>query len=114
MENETLDYQSPGLPRQSVANSATAILGAVVLLVNAGLLFAAASDRSWGALQIAVAIGPIANLAMMVIARLSMLLVKRLSCGANLLPYGLVSLLLPLLAIPTDFLIIGSMGLHGC
>ena len=27
---------------------------------------------------------------------------------------GLVSLLLPLLAIPTDFLIIGSMGLHGC
>ncbi len=78
------------------------------------LLLIAASDRSLVAFGIAIGMGPIANLAMMVVALLFIILVKRLSLGANLLPYGVVSILLPLLAIPADFIIIGSMGLHGC
>ena len=113
MEKQTLDYDSLR-PSQGVVRVATAIVGGVVLLVNLGLLLAAASDRSWGALGIAIAIGPITNLAMMLIALLCMILVKRLSFGATLLPCGLVSVLLPLFAIPADFAIIGSMGLHGC
>ena len=86
----------------------------MVLIVNAILLAAAAADRSWGALQIGFVIGPLANLATMGVALLAMILMKRLSPTTDLLAYGIASVLLPLLAVPADFLIIMSMGLHGC
>jgi hypothetical protein len=114
MEKQPLDYRSPGVPSQRLSKIAPGVVGGVVFLVNAILVAAAASDRSWGALGIAVAIGPIANLTTMVVALLSMIIVKWVYPETNLVPCGVVSVLLPLLAMPADFLIIASMGLHGC
>jgi hypothetical protein len=90
------------------------ISAAAIFLSNVILLLIALADRSWIAFGIGIVFGPITNIGLVIVALAFMIWVKRLARGAAIMPYGLVSILLPLLAIPADFALISSMGLHGC
>jgi hypothetical protein len=85
-----------------------------VLAANGLLLAIAASDRSWGALGIGIMVGPITNGVLLLLSLACIPIVKSGAAGASIGPYVAASIGLPLLAVPIDFFIIGSMGLHGC
>jgi hypothetical protein len=114
MPRHEFDYQSPiDAPQPGRVRGAIAIVSGIVILVNAGLLAAAASNRSWGAFGIAVVFGPITNGVLALVAGACAPSVKRVSGGASVAVYVLVSILLPVVAILADFAITGSIGVHG-
>src|SRR5688572_27771637 len=92
------------------------ILGVCVaaVVVNIPLLLAAASDRSWGALMIAVLVGPAANGVLGVVALCLTPLMKRSTGEESVIGYGMTCVFVPLVAIVLDFGVISSLGLHGC
>jgi hypothetical protein len=116
MSQQPLDYRSPvaDARRSSRVKTATLIVACVVLVANGLLLAVAASDRSWGALGIAIMIGPITNGILLLLSLACIPVVKSGAAGASVGSYLAVAIGLPLAAIPIDFFIIGSMGLHGC
>jgi hypothetical protein len=93
---------------------AAILVTGVVLAVNAGLLATAVGDRSWTALNIAILSGPITNGVLLLLGLLGIPLVKSGAAGAPVRSYVITAVGLPLAAIPADFLLIFSMGLHGC
>ena len=85
----------------------------VVVVLNLFALGAAWQDKSYGALAIAILYGPIGNILLALFALVAIPLLRRkpsfsmarhlaFSCGA------------PACAIVVDFVVIFSMGLHGC
>ena len=85
-----------------------------MLAANLLLLGVAYVDRSWGALGIAMMIGPITNGVLAVVGLACLPVLKRRAPGAATGTYLLASLVLPLLAIPTDLFAIIAMDLRGC
>jgi hypothetical protein len=114
--SQPLDYQSPlaATPRKSRVRAATLIVVGAVLAVNGVLLAVAAYDGSWGALGIAILIGPIANGLLLLVSLLCLPMVKAAAAGGSIGGYVAAAVCLPLAAVPIDFAIIGSMNLHGC
>lgn len=91
---------------------AWSILGVLLLVVNGFVLAVAAEDRSWGALGMAICVGPIAN---GVLALVSLCATPWMKSAAGS-PWAHVafSLGVPAAAIAGDFLLIMTMDLHGC
>lgn len=92
---------------------AIAILGGVVVCANVPLLVIAAEDRSWGALWIALFLGPAVNLALALVSLACTPWMKRLT-GVRTRFHALASFLVPAAMAVADFFLIGMMGLHGC
>ena len=87
---------------------------ALVALVNLAALAAAWQDRSWGALGIAIGVGPTINAILIVFGLVAIPFLKRRSDSFSLGRHLALSIGIPIAAIVADFLIISSMGLHGC
>jgi len=85
---------------------------AVLAVLNLGLLAFAAADRSWVAVGVALIYGPLANLIAATILFFWSCRVGTLG-GTRAGRAGLL-LLLACAAIVVDFLVVGSLGLHGC
>lgn len=101
--------------RRTVAiDVATATAALIVLASNALLLWFAYDDRSWGALGIAFAIGPVGNLILSAVGGVSAVILRAVPHRQSLVGYVVASVCLPLAAIPVDGLLIGMMDLHGC
>ena len=83
-----------------------------MVLANFVLVTEAATDKSWGALQIMILIGPITNGVLCAVSFAFTPLVKRFTGGA--LTLHILASLLPLAAIFADGLLIFLMDLHGC
>ncbi len=81
--------------------------------MNAVVLAHALDDRSWGALAMAIIVGPLSNLALAVLSLLCMPLVRR-AFATTVRRHVLISLGIPAAAIGFDLLAILSMDLHGC
>src|SRR4051812_12099410 len=118
MSHQILEYRSPlsdrARPNSRRVTAAALVAAAIVLVVNAGLIMAAAADRSWGAMGIMVGTGPVIN-GIMALASLAIIsLVRRLAPGASITPYVLTGTLLPIVAVFVDGICIFSMDLHGC
>jgi hypothetical protein len=116
MSQQPLDYRSAlaDVRRSDRVRTATILATCVILVANGLLLGIAAADRSWGALGIAIMIGPITNGVLLVLSLACVPMVKSAAAGASIGSYLVVGIGLPLAAIPIDFFLIGSMGLHGC
>lgn len=114
MTKQPLDYHSPSAERRLSwrLNAACIIVAVAVLLANGALLAMAASDRSWGALGIAIMFGPITNGILLLLSLACTPVVKASAIGTSIGPYLATAICLPLAAIPIDFFIIKSMGLH--
>ncbi|MCA9052888.1 MAG: hypothetical protein KDA75_03580 [Planctomycetaceae bacterium] len=85
-----------------------------IILANAFLLLVAAGDRSWGALGIAVLIGPVTNGVIMLVAIISTVLANKHTGSRSTAVDISAAIVLPLLAVGVDFLLICGKGLHGC
>jgi hypothetical protein len=112
-----LEYESATPARATSRRAvlaAASIDAAVVIAVNAMLLTWANGDRSWGAMAIAIGYGPIANAFLALLSLAFIPLVRHVSRGAPVLIYVLTPLLLPVTATVSDFLLIGTLPMHGC
>jgi hypothetical protein len=83
-------------------------------LGNLGALAAAWQDRSWGALGIAIGVGPSINAVLIVFGLVAIPFRKRHSESFSLDRHLALSIGIPVAAILADYFIIMSMGLHGC
>jgi hypothetical protein len=86
----------------------------IVLPLNVSIVYIAAADKCWGALALALAIGPAVNMWLVILFCACIPLIRWAVPCASLIPYVIVSIGLPVAAIVVDFLIIWSMPLHGC
>jgi hypothetical protein len=85
-----------------------AILAAVVVLINAGIVVAAARDRSYGALALIYAIGPLMNAAVALVSLCCTPFVTRRT------RHVAASILMPAVAGALDYLIVlFGVPLHG-
>lgn len=89
------------------------IFFSLLLVVNGIVLSIAAEDRSFGALGMAIVVGPIANGCLALLALLFTPWIRRLT-GSSPWVHALLSLAAPAAAIVADFLLIGTMDTHGC
>jgi hypothetical protein len=89
------------------------LLIAAQILVNIPLLVLAAMDRSWGALGIAIVVGPIVNV-LVGLLLLAVSLSMKSKTGFSTEQCFLMCAATTGGAVVLDFLIIFSMGLHGC
>lgn len=90
-------------------------LGALLMAVNAALLVVANNDRSWGAIGVAMFLGPLANAAVGLIALVGTTVVA--AVAGSKVPFGTIvlgSIFLPVAAIVLDWVVIATMPLHGC
>ena len=114
----TLAYESRGVVNRRPPNKRTAlctgIAVAVVVAANVYLVSVAAVDRSWGALQIMIMVGPITNAVGMVLSLAMTPVVRHISQGAAVFPYVIAAIAVPIISIFVDAGCILSMGLHGC
>lgn len=95
--------------------SALGMVFSVLLLVGNLLVLAAAwQDKSWGALWMAIIGSPGLNIILMVLGLTAIPSLKRRDSEFSLGRHLAVTLGLPIAAVVADFLIILSMGLHGC
>jgi hypothetical protein len=113
MPTQQLDYTSSqstsGVRRRVTV--ACAIVAAVILLLNTFLMIEV-STGGWGALMILWCIGPIANFIVGGISAACAGIVKQMADGAPVRRYVQVCVLLPILAILSDFAIASTMELH--
>jgi hypothetical protein len=114
MSQQSLDYQSADVSRRSPVKRATVILAGVILLVNGFLLAIAAADQGWGALGIAVLIGPITNGVLLLISLTVLPAIKRGGSMESVGTYLAVSICMPIAAVILDFLIVVAISPHGC
>ena len=116
MEPQPLSYQAREKPKGSPTTVKSWAVGvaALVLSVNVYLVASAVADRSWGALAIAIIIGPMTNVAILLVSLVLTPLVRFASRGASVTPYVLTSMLAPVAAILIDGACILPLDLHGC
>jgi hypothetical protein len=113
----TLDYQSGMAGRRANAIAkivASLVVAMVVVVANSLLLRSAAADQGWGALGIAVMVGPLTNAVIAAVALACIPLVRRLGGGTPVGMYGWWAAILPIGAILFDWVAVSSMSLHGC
>jgi hypothetical protein len=94
--------------RQRVLQAAGLAAG-IIAPVNFCLVFAAATDRSAGALAIMLVVGPATNLAMILLSLAFAPLVRRVGGSASIAPYLLAGTLIPTAAIVVDTMCIFAM-----
>ncbi|MDB5329290.1 MAG: hypothetical protein JWP03_441 [Phycisphaerales bacterium] len=114
---QTIEYQSPKAVRPpSGGKIAWCSLGVAcaTIAANIWLVYPAASDRSWGAINVLLFKGPTTNLCILLTALALAPVVRRYSRGAAILPYVLTSVFVPVAGVMLDSIYILSMGLHGC
>ena len=99
-------------PRRSVSGFGWVFLSVVVTL-NLCALGVAWRDRSFGAAAIAMFYGPAGNGLLALLALAASLALQRRP-GFSMARHLALSLGAPAVAIVADFLLILSMGLHGC
>jgi hypothetical protein len=90
------------------------VFGALLLVANLVLLAAAWQDKSWGAMVLAVAGGPILNSAFLFSGLLAIPFLKRRRPHFSLGRHLALTLGVPIAAAVVDFFAIMSMGLHAC
>ena len=90
------------------------VLGVLLLVGNLLVLAAAWQDRSWGALGMAVMVGPILNGVFLISGLVAIPFLKRRRQQFSLGRHLALTLGVPIAAVVADFFIIMSMGLHGC
>lgn len=108
-----LSYQSPGTSKPPRIPGCVIALLSVEVVINAGLLLYAASDRSWGAFGIMIFFGPLTNFIAIAVSVALIPIVRRTSRQSIGL-YTLLAFVVPTLAIFADWIIIPMMGLRGC
>ena len=85
---------------------------AVLAVLNLGLLALAAADRSWVAVGVALIYGPLANL---IAATILFFWSSRVGALARTdVRRAVLLFLLAFTAIVVDFLVVGSLHVHGC
>jgi hypothetical protein len=90
------------------------VFGALLLVGNLLVLAAAWQDGSWGALVMAVIVGPILNGVFLISGLVAIPFLKRHRQQFSLGLHLALTLGVPIAAVVADFFIIMSMGLHGC
>jgi hypothetical protein len=85
----------------------------VVVAVNLLALGAAWQDRSWGALMIAVVVGPALNGVLALVGLAATPFLRRRRSPFPVRRHVAFSLGVPIAAIVIDFFAIASMGVHG-
>lgn len=103
----------PQTPESGAVKWAAAVVGVLVIAVNAWLVVQAAEDQSHGAIAIAFVVGPAANALMLTVALAVTPLVRRVLSATSMAPYKAVALVAPVAATLVDFVVIFSMPLHG-
>ncbi|MBI1367234.1 MAG: hypothetical protein GC162_01125 [Planctomycetes bacterium] len=101
-------------PADSDNRLSIAIFLIPLVIANLILLMMAWQDRSFGALAIAIAIGPITNGVMLLLGLVGIPFVKAAAKGRSITDYLTWSIAAPVGAVMLDFFIIFNMGLHGC
>ncbi len=113
-----LEYHSPLAPGRPanirLVRTATLVVYLITIFVNGLLLAWAASDMSWGAFGIMIAIGPITNAALVVGSLIAMPILQRFTHGAALISFVLSGIFAPIAAIVVDGACIMMMHLRGC
>ena len=112
-----LDYRSPPPPgegRRRVASATGVVVAVVVVLANAALIAAAVADQSFGAMLIALAVGPFTNGLILLLALAAAVPLKAGAGGAPVSGYVSASVLLPVLAVVVDWCVVAMLPLHGC
>lgn len=87
---------------------------ATTVIANAIALYFACQDRSWGALGIAIAVGPSMNAILAAISLALTPVLRRLLAPFSVGWHVVFSLLIPATAIGLDFLFVVNMRLSGC
>jgi hypothetical protein len=117
-EPAVLDYQSaqskPDLSSEKRVRRLAYLVAAVTAVTNGTLIYSASSGDGWGALGIALMVGPIVNVVLIVMTLVTRPLVKHHFGGASTSLYVLAGVLTPIAAIFIDAICIFSMDLHGC
>lgn len=89
------------------------VFGALLLAGNLVVLAAAWQDRSWGALRMAVMVGPVLNGVFLISGLIAIPFLKRRRNSFSLGRHLALTFGVPIAAVVADFFIIVSMGLHG-
>jgi hypothetical protein len=113
MEPQILNYSAGadidsrrGLRRRTIA---TFVLAAFVIMANVILLGIALNDRSWNAVGIAIAVGPITNGLLALVSLAFIPVVRRFAQRVSVAPFVLTAILLPACCIVGDYFYIGSI-----
>ncbi|MDB5330237.1 MAG: hypothetical protein JWP03_1388 [Phycisphaerales bacterium] len=115
---QPLEYQSSRTHDFALAKARIAwwIFGVAIAVVGANfwLVYPAAADRSWGAINVLLFKGPTTNLCILVTSLVLTPVVRHYSRGAAVMPYVLTCVFAPIAAVVFDSIYILSMNLHGC
>jgi hypothetical protein len=101
-----------GTPRPRVVFGV--IFGALLLVGNLLVLAAAWQDKSWGALVMAIVVGPILSGAFLVSGLVAIPFLKRRRVQFSLGRHLALTLGVPIAGVVADFFIIRWMGFHPC
>ena len=90
------------------------VFGALLFVGNLLVLAAAWQDKSWGALGMAVVVGPVLNGVFLMSGLVAIPFLKRHRQQFALGQHLALTLGIPIATVAADFFIIMSMGLRGC
>ena len=101
--------ERPGVARWVVRG----IFLSLLLVANGIVLSIAAEDRSWGALGMAIVVGPITNGCLALLSLLFTPWIRQLTDSSPRV-HAVFSVAAPAVAIVADLVLIGAMDLRGC